>query len=129
MSEKSQAQRAAEVVERSQRALVRGDAEGYVECFTKDATLFDPALPPMKGHEEIRKGVHTLHQMIKQPEILELTLLPVGRSVAFKVKLRFVTPKGQQITMDSIDVFELNEDFKIYQGRSWYDIEGLQKLL
>ena len=59
VSEKSVAQRAAEIVERSQRALARGDVEGYVACFTPDAELSDPGVPPMKGHAGIRQGVST----------------------------------------------------------------------
>jgi glutathione S-transferase len=129
MSEKSVAQRAAEVVERSQRALARGDVEGYVACFTPDAELRDPAVPPMKGHAEIRKGAQAIVQMFSKLELTELKLFPVGRSVAFIATLHFVTQNGKEATMQSIDVFELNEDFKIYKGQAYWDIEAFTKLL
>lgn len=129
MSEKSVAQRAAEVVERAERALERGDIEGYVSCFAEDAVLSDPGAPPMKGHAQIRQGIQQLLQLVRQPELLELKMFPVERSVAFKVTLRFMAPNGKQVTMEAIDVFELNEDFKIYKGKSYWDPEPLMKML
>ena len=129
MSEKSVAQRAAEVVERSQRALVRGDVEGYVACFAPDAELRDPAVPPMKGHEEIRKGATAIVQLFARLELTDLKLFPVERSVALLATMHFVTRHGKEATMQSIDVFELNEDFKIYKGQAYWDVEKFSKLL
>lgn len=127
MSEKSVARRAAEIVERSQRALARGDVEGYVACFTPDAELSDPGVPPMKGHAGIRQGVSTLLQMFTKVELLELKLFPVERSVAFKATVRFLTRNGKELTVESIDVFELNEDFLIYKGKAYWDFDSFMK--
>lgn len=127
MSEKSVAQRAAEAVERSQRALAGGDVEGYVACFTPDAELSDPGVPPMKGHAGIRQGISTLIQMFSKMELLELKLFPVQRSVAFKVTVRFLTRDGKELTVESIDVFELNEDFLIYKGKAYWDFDSFMK--
>jgi ketosteroid isomerase-like protein len=127
VSEKSVAQRAAEVVERSQRALARGDVEGYVACFAPDAELSDPGVPPMKGHAGIRQGISALMQMFSKLELLELKLFPVERSVAFKATVRFVTRNGKELTMESIDVFDLNEDFLISRGKAYWDFDYFMK--
>jgi ketosteroid isomerase-like protein len=127
MSEKSVAQRAAETVEQSQRALERGDVEGYVACFAPDAVLSDPGAPPMTGHAGIRQGITALLQMFSKLELLELKLFPVERSVAAKATVRFVTPNGKELTMEAIDVFDLNEDFKIYKGKAYWDFDGFMK--
>lgn len=129
MDDKDVARRAAEVVERSQRALVRKDVEAYVACFAEDAELTDPVAPPMKGHAEIRKGVQGLVQMLKETELLELKLFPVKRTVAFKATVRFVAHSGREATLESVDVFEVDEDFKIRKGTSYWDPEPLMKLL
>jgi ketosteroid isomerase-like protein len=129
MNDKSVARRAAEVVERSQHALVRGDIDEYLTCFAQDAVLHDPAVPPMVGLEGIRQGIASFAQMFSKAEFLELKLFPVGRTVALKATLRFVTRNGKEGTLESVDVFELNEDFKIYKGTAYWDAEPFMKLL
>ncbi len=129
MNDKSVAQRAAEVVRRSQHALARGDIEEYMTYFAQDAVLEDPAVPPMVGHEGIRKGIVGFVEMFSKVDFDELKLFPVGRSVALKVTLRFTTRNGKDAVMESVDVFELNEDFKIYKGRAYWDTEPFMKLL
>jgi ketosteroid isomerase-like protein len=129
MSDMTVAQRTAEVAERSQRALAGGDVEGYLACFTEDAVLSDPAVPPMVGHEAIRRGIQALLGMFSKMELLELKLFPVEYSVAFKVTLRFVTANGHEATLESVDVFDVNKDFKIYKGRAYWDPAPLMKLL
>jgi steroid delta-isomerase len=129
MSDKSVAQRAAEVVERSQRALARGDVEVYLSCFAQNAVLHDPAAPPMSGHESIRQGIASFLRMFAKAEFVELKLFPVGRTVAIKTTVRFTTHNGKAGELESVDVFELNEDFKIYKGTAYWDPEPFMKLL
>ncbi|WP_224240620.1 nuclear transport factor 2 family protein [Hyalangium gracile] len=129
MDDKSVAQRAAEVVERSQRALARKELEEYLACFAEDAELFDPMAPPMKGHAQMRQGLQGLMQLMARVELLELKLFPVKRSVGFKVTIRFVTHTGREAVMESVEVFEVNEDFKISKATSYWDPEPLMKLL
>ena len=114
---------------RSQHALGRGDIEEYMSCLTPDAVLEDPAAPPMAGHEAIRRGITGFTQMFSKVEFTELKAFPVGRSVALKVTLRFVTANGKEGTMESIDVFELTEDFKISKCKAYWDTEPFMKLL
>jgi steroid delta-isomerase len=129
MDDKSVSQRAAEVVKRSQYALARGDIEEYMTCFAPDAVLEDPAVPPMVGHAGIRQNIAGFVAMFSKVDFDELKLFPVGRSVALKVTVRFVTRNGKAGVMESVDVFELNEDFKIYKGKAYWDVEPFMKLL
>ncbi|HYH96865.1 nuclear transport factor 2 family protein [Hyalangium sp.] len=129
MDDKSVARRAAEVVERSQHTLARGDIDEYLTCFAQDAVVHDPAIPPMVGHAGLRQGIESFVQMFAKAEFLELKLFPVGRTVALKATLRFVTRNGKEGILESVDVFELNEDFKIYKGTAYWDPEPFMKLL
>jgi len=129
MSEQNVAQRAAAVVKKSQRALASGDVEGYVSCFTPDAFLSDPLAPSLVGHEAIRQGVQKLVGLFAKTELQELKLFPVGRTVAFLARVHFVTHHGREATLESVDVFELNEDFRIFKGNAYYDVAPMLKLL
>ncbi|MFY0522718.1 hypothetical protein ACN28I_05780 [Archangium gephyra] len=53
----------------------------------------------------------------------------MGRTVAFLARVHFVTHHGREATLESVDVFELNEDFRIFKGNAYYDVAPMLKLL
>ncbi len=113
--------RAIETVEAAQRSMERGDVEGFLSRFAENGEVHDPLAPPMVGHAGLQQWLQGLLEVCSKVEFLELKPFAFGRTVAVKVTLRLVGRNDRTATAEAIDVFELDESFRIRKMTAYWD--------
>lgn len=113
--------RAVETVENAQRAMERGDIPGFLAHFAEDGVVNDPLAPAVVGRAGLEQWLQGLLAVCSKVEMLELKPFASGRNVAVKVTLRLVGRNGRTATAEAIDVFELDESFRIRKMTAYWD--------
>ena len=108
-------------IDRYIEAFNAGDRAGWLACFAEDAVSEDPVgSDPITGHEAIGAfwdGVHTSFEGVKVTPVLGPIVC--GNEVVLGMHAGG-SMGGNEVVLDIVDVFHLNDDAKITSLRAFW---------
>jgi steroid delta-isomerase len=103
-------------------ALRANDSDAWVDAFAEDAVSYDPVgSPPIQGHEALRRLLQAASGQFERTSLTEDHVFVAGNGAAVKWTSQGVDRDGREVTLEGIDVFEINEEGKIQTLWAYWD--------
>jgi ketosteroid isomerase-like protein len=98
------------------------NAEGWLEIFSKNAVIHDPAGTPQKlVHKDSQQFFKILSNFFEKIELSKDNIFFVKNGAAVKWTMQVVAKSGRHVTSEGISVFEINDIGKIQKVSSYWD--------
>ncbi|MHB8645472.1 MAG: nuclear transport factor 2 family protein [Thermomicrobiales bacterium] len=106
------------------------DADAVADLFAPDAQMHRvPGTSPTEGREAIRQVYRQLLAAFSQSDVHAVHIFIAGNGAALLYRGMFTAKTGKAVTVEGIDVFEVNEDGQIQAIRFYWDPAPLAAVL
>ncbi len=106
------------------------DANAVAEAFATDGVSNDPVgSPPHEGRDAIRQFIQGATAAIERIESTADNVFIAGDGAAFKWSMHLTGKRGQSVTVEGIDVIQVDEQGKIQALHAYWDPAPLLAVL
>jgi steroid delta-isomerase len=104
-------------------AYGKNDRDAFLDAFADDGVIIDPVgTPPHEGREARGAFWDTVHQMTGRISFEVHDVVVCGNEAAMVFTINAGSGEGGGVTMDVVDIFEIDDDGKITLMKAYWDM-------
>ena len=103
-------------------AIQAKNQDAWLACFADDAVSYNPVgTPPIRGHEGLSQMFQKFAGVFKDIKFTAESMFAAGNEVAVKYTLSGQGKNGRLVTVEGINVYEVNDRGKIQTLRAYWN--------